>query len=657
MRVRTRIYVVTIGIILFSACGTQKKIRDLHLNAAKATLALAQEQDFIPDIRKEMVAKRDTFTVKDGDREILIMKAIKDENGEMVAHDVLDAAVVTARFRNVAERHGKVDIEFQVIVPQSMQDSKWQLRFYPDMFIMQDSIRLAPVIITGNDYRRAQLKGYQQYERFLASIVTDSTKFINYHLLEIFLQRNIPQLYAFKTDSTTVSDEQFASVYGVTEQQAVEHYTNSIAKRYNSRKMARRERMYRRYVKVPIVTDGLKLDTVLQNVNGDFIYHYTQTIQTRPKLRKVDVILSGDIYESDQRIYTIPRSEPLTFYISSLSTFVDNRERYLTKVIERRVEANTACYIEFTSGSSTVDEKMGNNPGEIARIKDNLISLMNNEVFDLDSIIVTSSASPEGSSSFNDRLSRKRSESIGDYFSCWMKHYQDSLDAERGFEVDELGNVIVRERTSIPMTGRSNGENWRMLDRLIEKDTALTAEQKMEYGELQEIKDIDIRECRMQGKPWYKHVRERLYPRLRTVRFDFHLHRKGMVKDTVHTTVLDSVYLDGVQAIRDRDYERALTLLRPYGDYNTAIAYLCMDYNASAMQILERLEMTAQVNYMLAVLYSRRGEEQKAVECYVRSCSQDPTYVHRGNLDPEISVLIKRYGLNAQPEDEFEYSF
>ena len=657
MRVRTRIYVVTIGIILFSACGTQKKIRNLHLNAAKATLVLTQEQDFIPDIRKEMVAKRDTFTVKDGDREILIMKAIKDENGEMVAHDVLDAAVVTARFRNVAERHGKVDIEFQVIVPQSMQDSKWQLRFYPDMFIMQDSIRLAPVIITGNDYRRAQLKGYQQYERFLASIVTDSTKFINYHLLEIFLQRNIPQLYAFKTDSTTVSDEQFASVYGVTEQQAVEHYTNSIAKRYNSRKMARRERMYRRYVKVPIVTEGLKLDTVLQSVNGDFIYHYTQTIQTRPKLRKVDVILSGDIYESDQRIYTIPKSEPLTFYISSLSTFVDNRERYLTKVIERRVEANTACYIEFTSGSSTVDERMGNNPGEIVRIKDNLISLMNNEVFDLDSIIVTSSASPEGSSSFNDRLSRKRSESIGDYFSCWMKHYQDSLDAERGFEVDELGNVIVRERTSIPMTGRSNGENWRMLDRLIEKDTVLTAEQKLEYGELQEIKDIDIRERRMQGKPWYKQVRERLYPRLRTVRFDFHLHRKGMVKDTVHTTVLDSVYMDGVQAIRDRDYERALTLLRPYRDYNTAIAYLCMDYNASAMQILERLEKTAQVNYMLAVLYSRRGEEQKAVECYVRSCSQDPTYVHRGNLDPEISVLIKRYGLNAQPEDEFEYSF
>ena len=643
--------------MLTAGCATSRKVRTLHISEPRASISLPPEQDFIPDIRKETKAQRDTFVVKDGDREIIIMKAIKDEDGEMVAHDVLDAAVVTARFRNVAERHGKVDIEFQIVVPEVMQDSKWQLRFYPDMFILQDSIRLDPVIITGNEYRKAQLKGYQQYEKFLASIITDTTKFINYHQLELFIERNIPQLYAFKTDSTSVSDEMFASVYGVTEQQAVEHYTNSIAKRYNKRKMARREKMYRKYVKVPIVTDGLRLDTVLRAVNGDFIYRYVQTINTRPKLRKVDVILSGEIYESDQQIYRIPRSEPLTFYISSLSAFVDNREKYLTKVIERRVEENTACYIEFASGKHTIDETMGNNPQEIARIKDNLMTLMCSDEFVIDSITVTSSASPEGTHAFNERLSVRRSEGISEYFSEWMKHKQDSLDAERGFQVDELGNVIIEQRRSIPMQGRSSGENWRMLDRLVERDTVMTFEQKDLYFESEKITDIDRREKSLQSMSCYRHMREKLYPRLRTVRFDFHLHRKGMVKDTVHTTVLDSVYMDGVQAIRDRDYERALTLLRPYNDYNTAIAYLSMDYNASAMQILERLERTAQVNYMLAVLYSRRGDEQKAVECYVRSCSQDPSYVHRGNLDPEISVLIKRYGLNQQPQDDFEYSF
>ncbi len=657
MKALSKILFITIAAsLLINSCASQRKMKTLQSGSIRPSLALTREQDFIPDIRKDMKAQRDTFVVKDGDREVLIMKAIKDEDGEMVAHDVIDAAVVTARFRNVAERNGRVDIEFHVIVPQSMQDSRWQLRFRPQMYIMQDTLNLDPVIITGAEYRKAQLKGYQQYEKFLASIVTNPDEFVNWWLLELFIERNMPDLYAFKSDSTYVSDEQFASVYGVTEKEAIEHYTDKLAREYNSRKMSRKEKMYRKYVKVPIETEELRLDTVIQSNNGDFIYRYVQPIKTRPKLRKVDVVLSGDIYESDQNIYDIPLSNPLTFYISSLSAFVDNTERYLTKVIERRVEENTACYIEFASASFEVDETMGNNPGEIGRIKDNLISLMQNEMFDLDSIVVTSSASPEGTVKYNDRLSKKRSEGISDYFSRWMNHYQDSLERERGFAVDEDGKIIIEKRAEIPMMGRSSGENWQMLDRLVEKDTVMTDEQKESYRNHSSLLDIDQRERAMQSESYYRHLREKLYPRLRTVRFDFHLHRKGMVKDTIHTTVLDSTYMKGVQAIRDRDYEVALTLLRPYNDYNTAIAYLCMDYNASAMQILEGLDRTAQVNYMLAVLYSRRGEEQKAVECYVRSCSQDPSYIHRGNLDPEIAVLIRRYGLNAAPEDEFEYS-
>ena len=654
-----RIYYIFLAIalpLLVAGCASGRKVKSLRSGTYRPTLTLAREQDFIPDIRKDMAAQRDTFVVRDGDREILIMKAIKDEDGEMVAHDVIDAAVVTARFRNVAERNGRVDIEFQVIVPQNMQDSKWQLRFRPQMYILEDTLNLDPVIITGADYRKAQLRGYQQYEKFLSTIVTNPDEFVNWWMLELFIERNIPQLYAFKTDSTYVSDEEFASVYGVTEKEAIEHYTDDLAKRANNKRISRREKMYRKYVKVPIVTDGLRLDTVIQTLGGDFIYRYVQPIKTRPKLRKVDVVLSGDVYESDTKIYDIPQSDPLTFYISSLSAFVDNREKYLTKIIERQVNENTACYIEFASGIFTVDEKMGNNPGEIARIKDNLVTLMSSDEFVIDSIAVTSSASPEGTISYNDRLSRRRSEGISEYFTQWMNHYQDSLEAERGFQVDEEGNIIIEKRREVPMLGRSSGENWRMLDRLVEKDTVMSEAEKEKYFKSADIKDIDKREKSLQALECYRHMRKSLYPRLRTVRFDFHLHRKGMVKDTVHTTVLDTAYMNGVQAIRDRDYERALTALRPYNDYNTAIAYLCMDYNASAMQILESLERSAQVNYMLAVLYSRRGDEQKAVECYVRSCSQDPTYIHRGNLDPEISVLIRRYGLNAQPEDEFEYS-
>ena len=641
---------VLLGAVL--SCSTPGKVRTLRESEAAASLRLPKEPSSLPEYMP-VQPRRDTLKVRDDDgRELLIMKAVRDDNGEMVASDVIDAAYVTATFRNVAERHGKIDLEFQVVVPESMQDSKWQLRLYPDMFILGDSLRLDGVVVTGRDYRKAQLRGYQQYEKFLSTIISDSTRFINLRQLEIFLRRNIPALYAMRTDSTEVSDEQFASVYGTTEQEAVEHYTNRTAVRLNERRKARREKMYRRYVKSPIVTEGLRLDTVMRAVNGDFIYNYVQTIATRPQLRKVDIWLSGSIWESDRLVYDVPRSGPLTFYISSISTLVDPRERYLKRVIERRVEANTACYVDFAQGRSEVIETLGNNAGEIGRIKGNLAELMENRTFDLDSIVVTASASPEGQLRANGALAQRRSEAVSRYFDSYIRHYRDSLDAESGFLVDEQGTVSrPREHTPIPFISRNGGENWTMLDALVERDETLSEAQKEEYSRIRGTADADRREKALSGTSMYRYLRENLYPRLRTVRFDFHLHRKGMVKDTVHTTELDTLYMSGVQAIRDRDYKRALEILRPYQDYNTAVACCLLDYNASAMAILAPLERTPQVDYLLAILFSRRGEDEKAVQHYLDACRKEPSYRHRGNLDPEISALIKTYDLNKEEND------
>ena len=84
-----------------------------------------------------------------------------------------------------------------------------------------------------------------------------------------------------------------------------------------------------------------------------------------------------------------------------------------------------------------------------------------------------------------------------------------------------------------------------------------------------------------------------------------------------------------------------------YGDYNAAVAFCCMDYNESALDILGRLDRTAAVNYLLAIVHARKGEDREAVRSYLEACDQDPAYIHRGNLDPEISGLISRYGLNS----------
>ena len=649
-----------VALAVVSSCATRRKLMNL-VNASDSTatvqLALAKEADYLPEMKNDLSASRDTLTVKDDDgREFLLMKAVKDEEtGEMVATEVIEAAKVTARFRNVAERHGKVDLAFQIMVPPSMMDTKWQLRFYPDMFVMGDSLRLEPVIITGRDYRKAQLRGYELYDKFLAKIVQDTTKFIDIEQLEIFLQRNIPQLYAFKSDSSYVDESRFNTVYGVSQRQAVEHYTNKVARRINERRKNKREAMYAKYVKVPIVTEGIRLDSVVVNTDGDFVYYYVQTINTRPKLRKVDVKLSGEIFESDKRIYTIPVTEPLTFYISSISAFVDNTEKYLTKVIERRATANTECRIDFEAGKSEIKMDYADNAYEINMISKTIASLLENKDFDLDSIIVRATASPEGRFTLNSSLAQKRSEAVSSYFSKYIEAYKDSLRQEAGFSMSFNGEeqkiVAAEKPVDIRFTPRCIPENWDDLDALVDKDVVMNPDQKSDYFNVRSESNPDVREARMKNQAYYRYMKETLYPKLRTVKFNCYLHRKGMIKDTVHTTVLDSIYMRGVQELRDMNYAEALALLIPYDDFNTAVAYVGMDRNVNAMRILSKLEKTAQVNYLMAILYSRSGDFNNAVQHYVTSCRQNPSYRFRGNLDPEISVLIKQYGLNSEEND------
>lgn len=638
-------------LLLATACGPSSHIRQLKQEQVSAQLSLSEERE-LPTLDVGAPVHRDTLVVEDPQgREVIIMKAVKDENGEMVAHETLDAARVTARFRNVAERGGSVDLRFQILVPEKMQDSDWQLCFYPDLFVLEDSIRLEPVLITGSGYRKAQLKGYQQYRRFLESLSADSLHFVDRRQLENFLRRNIPSIYRYRTDSSFVSDEAFTSAFGVTEQRALEHYTNDLRVRLNRRKVERKEEVFRQYVKAPIVSEGLRLDTVIQQIGGDIAYEYVQSVRVRPKMRKASVILGGEILQDGQVIYRVPPSEPLTFYISSLSSLTDNRIRYKTKVISRTVQANTACYIEFEQGKADIRENRGNNPAEMGRIKENLVSLVEDKVFDLDSIVITASCSPEGSWESNRKLSVLRSESVSRHYQAFLKRREDSLRRSQGVMLSMDESYRAAQKAPIRFIPHYDAENWDMLDALVEKDSTLARADKDRYGKIRETADPDTREKMLQELSGYRYLRENLYPRLRTVRFDFHLHRKGMVKDTVHTTEVDSTYMLGLEALREREYEKALSLLREYRDYNTAIAYVSLDYNASAMDILKDLEKTPQVNYMLALLYARKGDDQNAVQYYLNACHEDRSYVFRGNLDPEINVLIQRYGLNREEEE------
>ena len=639
-----KLFLLTATAVCLCSCATRARLTRIEKETPSPLLSLADEQ-VLPEVEKKELT-RDTLSVTDEyGKEVLIMRAVKDEDGEMVATDVIKPAVVSARFRNLAERGGEVRIGFDVTVPAEMQDSRWQLRLTPVLTMQEQELTLDAVYITGAQYRRAQLRGYQQYERFLARLMADSTKFLNKGQLEIFLRRNLPELYRFREDSSFVSDEAFASVYGVTERQAVEHYTNKFLIRRNGRRAGMKDSMFRKYVKSPIASEGLRLDSVVAGPGADFVYKYSQAVRTTPRLKKMELTLSGGIYEEDEKLYDIPQAAPLTFYISSLGGLAETKERYLTEVVSRQLEANTACYVEFASGKAGVDVSLGHNAEEIGRIKDNLRSLITRSELEMDSIVVTASCSPEGSWASNERLSQERAEAVTEYFRDFVKACADSLLSSYGTIYDISGDGI-RRSGDIQFISRSNPENWVMLDALVRKDSTLSESDRQSYLAAAAETDPDARESRLGSQRYYRYLRERLYPRLRTVRFDFHLHRRGMVQDTIRTTVPDTSYMRGVLAMQEGDYEEAVRILRPYRDINTAIACCALDFNASAMDILLTLEPDEKVDYMLALVYSRLGDDRNAVQHYLNACRSNRAYISRGNLDPEISTLISRYKLD-----------
>ncbi|MBE6232568.1 MAG: hypothetical protein IJN02_10585 [Bacteroidales bacterium] len=578
-------------------------------------------EDRIPDSveNDEVLIDSIRGTLSDGP---IIMNAIKDsETGEMVATDVIRASKVTARFRNVAERAGYVSIGFDVTVPAAMSSSEWQLKMMPVMRIQEDTMLLEPIYITGEGYRAAQMRGYQRYRAFLATIITDTTDFIRIGQLEVFLKRHFPDTYAMKTDSAFVTRPMDENLFGVTQLEALRHYTKQMKWKHNEKRKGRASMMYSRYVKDPIVTEGVRLDTVLTSSDGDFVYRYIHTFKSRPYLKKVTVSLGGSLYEKGERIVDLPFPEELTFYISSLSTLADFTPRYRMYVLERRVFDNTKAFIDFRQGSAVIDTLLSDNASELSRVKKCMEDVVARSEYGLDSLVIVASCSPEGSFQLNRRLSEARSISVKKHVERYVPViWRDSLKA-----------------SCLP-------ENWEQLQKLVANDTVMSAKAKrMIVSMIEDMDDPDEVERRLSRMPEYRYMREYLYPKLRSVRFDFYLHRLGMVKDTVHTTELDTLYMSGVEALKNLDYKRAVTVLRPYKDYNSALAFTSADYNHSALDVLSKLDdKDSRVCYLMAIVLSRLEQYEEAMKYFDLCLAYDPYMEHRANLDPEMSVLLRK---------------
>ena len=378
-----------------------------------------------------------------------------------------------------------------------------------------------------------------------------------------------------------------------------------------------REAAFNRFVKFPYPED-VRLDSLVEG-RSTVTYYYSQAVKTDETSKKMLVTLQGQVLAVDDSAYRLPPSDTLSYVVSSMLSFVDTVPRYRIKVIDKFVTVEDRNYIQFFVGDTRVVDTLGDNRRQLDKITGLMRQIVEQQEFYVDTITLTAASSPEGAYAFNDRLSQGRAAALKRYL---VRRYGRSIDTM--------------------LTVRWVAEDWAELASRIRTDSEI-GNRKAILELIAAEKNPDRREqiIRQWFPKDYAYIRSMIYPQLRAVNFRYSLRRKGMVKDTVHTTELDTAYARGVELLRKRKYARALYILNGYNDRNTVVAHLSMGHDERALELLATLPKDAVTEYLRAIACSRLERKEEGREHFLQACRLDPRMEYRANLDPEITELLK----------------
>jgi hypothetical protein len=170
--------------------------------------------------------------------------------------------------------------------------------------------------------------------------------------------------------------------------------------------------------------------------------------------------------------------------------------------IKTRSESGEAQII-YRVGNADIHPELGNNQSELNKIRNSIEQIRQVQGVKLNSITISSYASPEGSWQSNLNLSERRAASL----TGWLR---------RNYDLSGIG-----------LASRGYGEDWTGLVKLVEKDLVMTETEKsrvMAAIESTEVFDARDRLLMQQdGGRIYRHLLSNLYPLLRrsAYRIDF----------------------------------------------------------------------------------------------------------------------------------------
>lgn len=667
---------------LLVSCVTDHKLARVRISQPQMKEAVADTGFRLP--------RQITWTDDKG-KEHIVTEATKDSvTGEYITQMELSEITVVAKSKQVAERNGKINLDFIVTVPGELISNKWQVQLTPVAYKPADTLYLDRIFLSGADFAKMQKKGYMRYQAFMNSIIPDSL-----YLQKLFDEKGYKKALAeleeeyFQAwkheviskerwiDWSDKANARFALFNYRMERnrQAIAGYNSileyfpayylrremdgkyipskwkvfaegnykirtrditpedsvSITRRFTDyAKMAenrkKKEQAGEMYEKYVRFPYEAARLDTVIKEGDNFVYYYKQELPATENTKKIDLTLDGQILSKDETKTQLPPSDTITYFISSMVQFLDRSPRYKKKIITRKDEVSLRAYVTYKSGATEFSEDTGDNRAEIDKVFETIHGINYTGEFLIDSIRMTATSSPEGSADMNLFLSRGR--------ALALKRYLARRSDDR-----EGVDTLFRPRWT--------GEDWNRLHGLVLADDSLENKAYL-LRIMKETDNPDSREYSLRKYPAdYKRIREKHYPLLRGVEFKFHLHRRNMLQDTVVMPVIDTTYMQAVKMIEDRQYRQALAILDVSypDDYNTAVCLMSLGYDKRALEIMARQPDTSDRNYLLAILYSRLKREEEALKMYVKSCDQDASKIWRGRLDPEINKLIVTYNL------------
>ena len=578
---------------LLVSCVTDHKLARVRISQPQMKEAVADTGFRLP--------RQITWTDDKG-KEHIVTEATKDSvTGEYITQMELSEITVVAKSKQVAERNGKINLDFIVTVPGELISNKWQVQLTPVAYKSADTLYLDRIFLSGADFAKMQRKGYMRYQAFMNSIIPDSL-----YLQKLFDEKGYRKALAeleeeyFQAwkheviskerwiDWSDKANARFALFNYRMERnkQAIAGYNSileylpayrlrremdgkyipskwkifaegnykirtrnitpedsaSITRRFTDyAKMAenrkRKEQAGEMYEKYVRFPYEAARLDTVIKEGDNFVYYYKQELPATENTKKIDLTLDGQILSKDETKTQLPPSDTITYFISSMVQFLDRSPRYKKKIITRKDEVNLRAYVTYKSGATEFSEDIGDNRAEIDKVFETIHGINYTGEFLIDSIRMTATSSPEGSADMNLFLSKGRALALKKYLAL-------RSDDREGVD------TLFRPRWI--------GEDWNRLHELVLADDSLENKAYL-LRIMKETDNPDNREYALRKYPAdYMRIRGKHYPLLRGVEFKFHLHRRNMLQDTIVMPVIDTTYMQAVKMIEDRQYRQAL---------------------------------------------------------------------------------------------------